>query len=566
MSHRKPAKSYTIEQITAALAAKGIQFKIEGRQVNADLAGGGHFHVKITPARGLFLDAATSKGGTVASLFRQIGASAPATATEAQAPAISHPAEGGNQGRDTTDAAKKIWNAGWTCEHASDLPAGWEKGLASGKKGTVRAALEQQRDAVRAYIAARLGTDHLDHWSRQVRIGKDGLMLTPMHHAGRIIGIQRTYFDDAGQKTERKMLGRHGVHALTPPTGIAPRDLGIGKCVLIGTGWETSAAVVQSAGWPGIVTYSDGGLVKWAEQQAERAKTMTADQLAAAPSAVFLVDRDMSGAGQKAVARAVKILRSAGLKAYYAIPPTHEHGGPRGGPKGSDWGDYPREGIAADVLAAHLALALAHGDREMPRVEDLDADAESATLTPWRPSENPQAPAQSGPTQDVRAGLQTALQQTVADYLDWRKAKKLTEKDPFSPVLIAPTTGTGKSTAAKSLSRNLDLRMAGSRVCVFVPDHAQADEYEKENFLHFFGRQPTRDRCAAAFCPNYAQMSEAMENGHISQSEFCRQCSNGWARSAFQQNESEAGQKKFNEIVQRLRSRGINIYDIEPCN
>mgnify|MGYP001626459867 CR=1 FL=1 len=74
-SPRKPVKTFTIEQVAAALAANGIAFKVEGRQVTADLSASGHMHVKISPAKGLYLDAATGKGGTIAALLHQVGAS-----------------------------------------------------------------------------------------------------------------------------------------------------------------------------------------------------------------------------------------------------------------------------------------------------------------------------------------------------------------------------------------------------------------------------------------------------------------------------------------------------------
>lgn len=558
--NRKPAKSFSIAQVADALTAKGIHHKIEGQQVNADMSGSGHMHIKITPSKGLYLDAATGKGGTVSALLRKIGSYVPSDASNGDqqaAQAATYPACGGH-GRDTTDAARRIWNAGWTCTHASDLPGGWDKKLAAGKKGAVRERLERHRDIMRGYLAARLGPGVLDHWSRQVRISADGLMLTPMLRSGQVVGIQRTYFDDAGQKTERKMLGQHGVHALTPPPGVAPRDLGVGsKCILVGEGWETTAAAVQSAGWPGVCAYDAGGIVKWAEQQAEQAKKLTADQVASAPAAVFLVDRDVSGTGQKASARAIITLRDAGLKAFYAIPPAPEHGGPRGGPKGSDWGDYPKESISGDVLAAHLALAIAHSDREMRAVDGVDMDNDAATS--WRPSIAPQSTAESAPTEEVRDGLNTEIQKTVFDYVAWLK----NTARPFPPVLMQPTTGTGKSTAAKALSKSIDIRMSGGRVCVFVPDHAQAAEYEDAGFFHFYGRNPDPTHCA--FCPAHATVQEAMKKGHISQAEVCRQCNHGYRWTIDYYSEKEGPCEKVETAKKKLSARGLDWKKVIPC-
>ena len=559
---RRQAKTFTQDQVTSALQAQGIPFQIEGRQVNADLSGSGHHHIKITPAKGVYLDASSGKGGTISSLLRQINAQVPAGAI-----APAHPASGGNSsGVTTTDDAELIWCAGWTCTHAQDMPAGWDKGLTASHKGHQRAKLERQRNVVRAYLAARLGPDHLDHWSRQVRIGKNGLMLNPMQNAGVITGIQRTFFDEVGQKSKRKMLGPQGVTLCPVPVGVLPRDLGIGPTRLIAEGWETDAATVQAAGWPGLACQYDGGIVKWATERAlQEAKSMTTDQLAQVPAAVFLVDRDLSQAGQKASARAVKILRAAGLRAYYAIPPAPEHGGPKGGKKGSDWGDYPREGMSAEVLVAHLALAIAHGDQEMPEVDEPGmALPAQVQIRNWRPAQNPQTPVQSGPTHEVRADLQTALQQKVSVYLEW-----MGDKDkPFDPMLMMPTTGTGKSTAAKALTRHAGLRLESGRVCVFVPEHDQGTEYEDEGFFHFYGRKPDPDHCG--YCPNHQTAQEAMDKGHISQAEVCKSCSNGFAwqiryySDGMGQNSPTAADRVEN-AKHILASRGIDWKKVTPC-
>ncbi len=554
-------KTFTMDQVTSALQAQGIRFQIEGRQVNADLSGSGHHHIKITPAKGVYLDASSGKGGTISSLLRQINAQVPAGAI-----APAHPANGGHgSGITTTDDAELIWGAGWTCTHAQDMPAGWDKGLNAAQKGHQRTKIEQQRDTVRAYLSTRLGPDHLDHWSRQVRIGKNGLMLNPMQNGGVITGIQRTFFDEAGRKSKRKMLGPQGVTLCPVPVGVLPRDLGIGPTRLIAEGWETDAATVQAAGWPGISCQYDGGIVKWATERAFQAKSMTADQLAQAPAAVFLADRDVSGAGQKASARAVKIFRAAGLKAYYAITPAPEHGGPKGGPKGSDWGDYPREGFSSDVLAAHLALAIAHGDQEMPEVDDPGMVlSRPVQLRNWRPAQNPQTPAQSGPTHEVRADLQTALQQKVSAYLEW-----MGDKDkPFDPMLMMPTTGTGKSTAAKALTRHAGLRIESGRVCVFVPEHDQGTEYEDEGFFHFYGRKPDPDHCG--YCPNHQAAQEAMDKGHISQAEVCKSCSNGfaWQIRYYGEGNGQAAKSAAERVEaakQILGSRGLAWRNVTPC-
>jgi len=499
-------------------------------------------------------------------------------ATSGSAPIALNPAAGGHQ-QSTSEDADRLWKSSWTPAHATDLPGDWDKGLNSAQKGTRRKKLERHRDTVRKYISSRLGPEHVDHWSHQIRIGEHGVMLVPMRQSdGELCGVQRIYLDEVGHKIERKMLGRQGFTFCPVPDRVSPFDIGVGPAFLVGEGWETVVSPVQAVGWPGISTHSDNGIVKWAKAQVEKAKSLTDEQKSNVPTAVILVDRDISNAGQKACAKAVRMLRSAGLKAVFALPPPPEFRGPHGGEKGSDWGDYSKEGFAPDVLAAHLALAIAHGDRDMPELPtETDADDfDGHDITTEKkshhynwlelPADQVSAPAQAGTTDDARKEVKTALQKLVYDYVAWLEDDK---KRPFAPVLMTPTTGTGKSTAAKSLIRMFELRQAGGRVCVFVPDHAQAVEYEKEGFFHFYGRNPDLQHCG--YCPAYETVEKTMQTHHISQAEVCRTCSHGyaWQIEYYGEGRPGAGTAKAAErvgnAIKILRARGLDPDTVIPC-
>lgn len=557
-------RTYTNQAVAQVLQAAGIPFSQQGKEIQADILGTGHNTHKINPRKGLYLDTSSGKGGTVAALLRSLG--------QSPAPLSPRPAAGG-QDRDTRGIAQRIWQSAWTCTHAQDLPAGWEKGLSTNKKMSARARHEAERTAVITYLSARIGPEHLNHWLRQTRVARarDGqiMMIAPMHTGGRVQGIQRTYLTPAGKKIERKMLGAHGVMALPVPQGVQARDLGTGgPCMLIGEGFETVAAAVQAAGWPGVCTYDAGGMIKWAEAQADKSQNLAPEQVQKAPVAIILVDRDNSSTGQNACARAVQILQDAGLKAHFALPPLPQNGGPQGSPKGSDWGDYPRECITNEALVTHLAAAVSNGDREMPM-----PTPPAISLQSWRPAANPEAPVATQPTSEVREKLQTELQKTVASYLVWLD-KESEERGRFAPVLFMPTTGTGKSTSVKKLIFDMKIRENGARVCVFVPDHAQASEYEDAGFFHFWGRNP--EPTHPGYCPNHEQMSEAMEKGHISQAEFCRQCSNGqkWSLDtnekllAITESDDPRREKLINKIAASesiLRARGLDPAKVDPC-
>lgn len=272
---------------------------------------------------------------------------------------------------------QRLWDTGWTCTHAADMPADWDRGLSAGEKETVRLKIERERQAVITYLTARLGPEHLEHWLRQVRIARDHkgniMMLTPMvamTEESDLIGVQRTYLTESGTKTKRKMLGKQGVFPLVPPMGVAPASLVIHakKVKLFGEGFETVAAVVQSAGVPGLVCYSTHGMDRWTKVLTDGVQSDTPEQVANYATVLVLADRDASQTGQRAAARAVRHLREAGIQAVFAAPRTAEDGGPKGGTKGSDWGDYPQEGLA-HALVPHLQRAIALGDEEMPTAQ-----------------------------------------------------------------------------------------------------------------------------------------------------------------------------------------------------
>ena len=580
-TNRHAIRRFTPEQVIDALEAAGYACKREGREVNADITGSGHYHLKINPAKGVWFDASDGdKRGTIARLLRQLGTRAPA-ASEATGTTSSRHAEGVHE-EDNQKKAVELWSTGsWIAATADAMPHAWDNNLNIAQKAYHRIKYEKQCETVRNYIASRLGTDHLDHWMQHVQITTaQGWMITPMSNAGKITGIQRVFFDASGNKTERKMLGKQGVQVLPPPAGVLPRDLGTGsaKNMLIGEGFETVAATVQAAGWQGLACFFDGGIVRYAREQAEIAKTLTPEQIAMAAASIFLVDNDLSGAGQIACAKAVRILRNVGLKAFYAIPPTAEHGGPKGGPKGSDWGDYPKENISSDVLAAHLALAVAHGDRDMPEItaDNINPDAGESfedyaehdeeyqkhkNWKLWYDSETPEPPVETRPVGEVRLLLQTELQKTVNEYLEWLKD----DSEPFLPVLMMPTTGTGKTTAIKALIKDAEIKKSGGRVCVFTADHKQAKHYADAGFFHFYGRNPEPNHCA--YCPAHETVKTVQEQNHISQAEVCRRCKHGyrWAIDYYTELDAEKYAERIEDAKQKLHAMDLHYLDVVPC-
>ncbi|OFC35396.1 MAG: toprim domain-containing protein [Acidithiobacillus caldus] len=578
--HRRPPSTFTIEALIVTLEQAEIPCRRTGKEIEADIDGVGHHSYKIAPQKGVYFNAATGKGGTIAALLKRKRIDAAATATDATP--TPRPAAGGQQPKDTTAQARRVWSAAWTCTHGADMPAGWDQGLAVAAKGAKRLTLEQERDAAIAYLRSRLGDAHLLHWMRQARVGRtlDGqpMLVLPMHSGGVLSGIQRVILDASGQKIERKMLGKHGYMPLPAPVGVQPAQLvpDAASCVLAGEGFETDASVVQAVGHPGIAAMDAGGLRRWADEQAAAAANATPERLAKAPAVIVLADRDASGTGQKAAAYAVRTLRAAGLRAFYAEPLSPEDGGPKGGPKGSDWNDYIREGLDGAIVA-HLQLAIERGDALMPEPEQNEPASAAPVFdfSGYRLAETPAAVAETAEVDAVRAEMEIQFQRIVKEYVGWRK-KDVSSRDPFEPELFHITTGVGKSRSVKHLIHDLIIRSKGVRVVVSVPDHEQALEYEKAGFFHLWSRQPDDSKAPQALCQSYVEMEQARDRGHVSQAEFCRRCSNGlaWAIKNAQKeldsgtcSEARAAvlQERIEAYTAELQRRGLDPQFVDPC-
>ncbi|XTI71805.1 toprim domain-containing protein [Acidithiobacillus sp. AC3] len=513
MTPKKKIKTFSPDQIAEILEQKGIQFHRVGREIEADCDGTGHCSYKINPAKGLYLDAASGKGGTIAALLRRLQIPGIAPAAIAASP---RPAEGGHQGQpDTRAAALRLWMHAWTCTHADDMPSAWNRGLSSKGKMGRRVIIERERDAARTYMQSRFGGEHLDHWMRQVRISDGGTILVPMQSEGAFCGVQRTYLDHSGNKIERKMLGRRGFLPIRWPAGVKPLDLGIGRYRLIGEGFETDGVVVQAAGQPGVCTFDAAGIRRWADEQAKAAERLSEEQKAAADAAVILVDEDESQTGQKAAAYAVTVLRRAGLRAFFAMPPSTEDGGPKGDGKSRDWGDYVREGIPDDVLRAHLSAAVATGDVAMaPYLPD---DVTIRSIIGVRDAKTPRLPTKTLTVERGRGSLTKLVDRFVARAKAWQRG----EGEP--PRLgLEITFGMGKSTAIKRIIKALK---AESIVTVIVAKgRNEASEYQAAGAWWRHGREDMTD--AGGFdipwhCTKAALGAELRETEHMQAAALC---------------------------------------------
>jgi hypothetical protein len=499
--------------ILAALDAQGIPYTLRGRELEADIEGTGHKAFKIAADSGLWFstDGSGRKGGYRA-LRSLIGGALPADHAPLTV-AADAAKEKAAADKAAIAEAKALWKSGWLPQKNGDLPLDWADGATNTTQRSFRRnQLTEALDAVNRYLASR--TYNPAHALRLGRIGRSQYgqpaLLWPMQQTqgGGLSCVQEVVLRPDGSKA-RYYRGRPSGAALgvPAPEGMTPAKLpGIdGPVLAVAEGVETDLAPVQAAGIPGIVTFDAHGLVTWAKQQAQ---IVARTPGASTPHVLVTADNDKNGTGQKAGVRAVLELRKVGVKASFVIPPSPEEGGPKGGEKGSDWGDYVKEGIAPEVLVQHLRMQIARADELMaPWVAAIEKEDGAVaedwakvadggevplSLDPWvRRAQVLAAMAETMPLDVARREVRKLLTEIV----QWAKQRK-DDKEAENkvkralPYLLQISTGVGKSTMVRAMVE--EMRDMGLRVAIIAKDKLRAAEYEGVGAFYLHGREPVQ--------------------------------------------------------------------------
>lgn len=404
---RTPLKTFTPEQIMAALDVLKIPYKREGsQQINADTNGTGHYHLKISPRRGLYLDAVTGNGGRISGFLFLLAKSSHCT------PEIikildwktGGPGTGGKYNASNSTVinedkerkkriarAQAIWTNGWACQSIDAVYQGID--LDKAENVNHRGLLRERWTAIRNAAFAYFDTRKLDHrWMPQLRLflltsekddyamnknGAVGGIAMPRYNNKQIVGLQRIFLDKNGKKITRMMLGGAGSMLLKPlDTDAQPLPLSTNErpVLLWGEGWETCAHAVQSSNLPCDVLYTAGDVQKRAALYLEQSRNATPDQIAALPIMGLLVDRDVSNTGQNACVRAIRMLRKAGIAGLWLLPPDIV----RGGEKSTDWADIAEE-LGHEAAGKALMLS-AYNQPEIP--EEVAKTSDNSQVDP----------------------------------------------------------------------------------------------------------------------------------------------------------------------------------------
>lgn len=351
-STRKLARFFSETEIVDALVNAGIPFKKVGMEIEADIENSGHFSCKISLKKGGLWLTSDGKKGTFSQLLHSLKIT-PAKSSTAAPQARDMDAELKKERENATKEARAIWSSAWVVKAVDQFYDGPDlEKMTARQKGARRRAMEAARDAGLAYLrASRLderwlteaGIYRLDLCEKsgknrdQYDAGARAILISPMGDMVNPMGVQRLFLTLDGVKVGRKMRGQKAVTKIEPLQGTVPMLEG-DRIKVHGEGLETVLPVMQIAGFNGRV-YWDAGLIKTTFLfNAELAKNATQEQRDTLQTQFLLVDRDISGTGQRICSDSIDAMIDAGFsgnKLIYALPPEEV----AGGEKGADWRD-----------------------------------------------------------------------------------------------------------------------------------------------------------------------------------------------------------------------------------
>nr|EDZ37993.1 MAG: DNA primase [Leptospirillum sp. Group II '5-way CG'] len=275
----------------------------------------------------------------------------------------------------------------------------------------------------------------------------------------------------------------------------------------LGEGLETVISGRLLTGWPSIFAVNANGIKSFLDCK---------DTLAIFQNSGFglaiLVDRDKSGAGQKAGASLARRAKEAGIPVLFLVPPALV----KGGAKSADWNDALVE-LGEEGAKAALSLAMQRSEEELSKVEGgqiLPIDKSRETDT---------APVLANRIQLGESTISTRV--LVRNFLDGRED---------APTLAEIATGTGKSRILGDLSRD-HLYLGDPLVTVTPTKSLSAEASGKSGGLFREGR--TDDPIRAGHCLMYPEVVPYAEAWRSIVAHKCASCVHGLAAMAVSRGE-----------------------------
>ena len=273
--------------------------------------------------------------------------------------------------------------------------------------------------------------------------------------------------------------------------------------IAIAEGLETSMSVRLLTGWTTIFALNAGNLEKIFTE--EMAKNMLRENKGLAIS----VDRDTSGAGQKAAGKLAAIAREAGIPVLFLVPPSVV----KGSEKGADWNDAIRE-LGRDGALGALKVAILRSEEELNAVE---LGKSATTLDFVSVSDHEPVRYNRIPVSDAESTMYSLL-------------KRRFHEKSSTPEGHAFPTGLGKSATSANLAR--DNALTGRPgIRLIAPTKALANEFA-ENSGGFAREGRSGEENAPARCEIFPEIEPFSEKWRSIVAHKCASCPNGKAAMA----------------------------------
>jgi hypothetical protein len=516
VSPKKQINTYSIEDISSLFDARGIDYKRVGREVNADIDRIGHRSYKINPRKGKFFNTNNENDkGPIAKLLKRLSVENPAILAT------------GSRSSDSDSRQKQV-----EINQIIRNSISFEK------------SNEDVKNAVGRYFQGRGLTCILPAETRISAVNQGYDLIVPLfsfpvvNAKAPATAVHITYLTKKGEKRPQDWLDgnhraikgrlkdRHGFHVYNSIAGAQERlNVNGMDWIGIGEGLETVISGRVLTGWSSVFAQSTSGLTAFLENPAI-VERFQADRIGLA----IFVERDISGAGQKASASLARKAKEAGIPVLFLVPPSII----KGGKKGADWNDAVIE-LNEDGAKAALMLAISRSEEELSKTEDgkiVPID----NVRDVRDSEEELSKTEDGKTKTVSVEIARihripvdeaffATRKNIKDYLDNKQT---------APVLLQIDMGVGKSHILSDLSR--DHLYVGDPLAIITPTKTLAQEAaQKSGGLFREGRSD--DATRAGFCFIYPEVEPFSDKMRSIVAHKCSSCDHGLSAMAVSRNE-----------------------------
>ena len=377
---RRPTSTYTMEAFMSAMEALGRAYKKRGNVVDVDWNSSGHFNYKCTPSKGVYVTS-SGKGGTLYQLLHSAGSVDLATS----APGADTPPLAGCEAKPigkkkAKDLAKVIDDA---------FPRTLPEAIITGTSGQRMAARRARTALEKAHVDAwRAVSSHLESRGlsladipahakvavvangcdliiplANLRAGEPAAHFTLLTRSGE--NRPEAWLDGDCRYTKGPQRTPMGgtAHAIIRASDrqLEIPGVGLGPRYCIGEGLESAGSGAKITGFTSIFAVTRGGVAAFLDDEIV-AKGLANEKA----TLLILVDRDVSGDGQKSAAILTRKAKKYGIPVLFCVPPTIV----KGGKKGADWNDVLMT-LGIDGARGAMLEACAQSEVQLAAIPDI---------------------------------------------------------------------------------------------------------------------------------------------------------------------------------------------------